>query len=470
MASGDARDLELRLVTRDEIDTDAAVRQVDNLGEATEEASRHLDDQADAAERAERAVDDLASSASSAASDVDQLGSAADDAGRQLGDGVEAGAERGTEAVDSFKDESAAAVMELASSFDGSLSGMLDAAQGAAPALGAAFGPVGLAIGSAVGVGIGFARAQAERLAETVSGLTDTLLADAGRISRDSVLAKVGELASSGDIDKLADQARDAGVDVGDFILALSGDAPALERSRRALEARRGELKLTADEERALTNANANSVASIDTSTASIDKAERALTGQGEALEAATSRYELYQDAQEEAAGQTEDSIAAQEALKAALDDAATGAADLAVAIGEGADAVEDALLRQLEAQSKFEENTEAVYANLGEAGVAFATAQGDNAAEAMALLAAAPVEQGARIVGAWTELGNNTGASIAQGIYGAAPAASAALLSVIEGLQYTADRARPINVRVRTDPSGLNELETIVRTGKVRQ
>lgn len=464
------RDFTLNLVTDDEVDTTRAAAQLDQLGQAADTTAAAQRDLADGADLAQGDLDRLAQAASGAGGDLDRLGATAGDAGSAVGAGLADGASRGSQAFGDMRDEAGAALMELAASFDGTMTGVLDAAQGAAPAIGAAFGPVGLAIGSAVGVGIGFARAQAEKLAEQITGLTDTLIADAGRIERDSVLAKVAQFASDGSIEKLADQARAAKVDVDDFTLAMAGDTAAVERTRSQLR------DLGIDLDTFAMASQRGRDASMDLTQAEVDQLNAArrlndqLDTQSDALSSAAERYDLYASAQEAASGSSEAAIAAQDALTAALDDAATGAADLAAAIDEGADAVEAALARQLQATANFEDNTTAVYDRLGQAGVDFAAAQGDRAAEAMQLLADAPADQGARIVAAWKKLGDRTGASVAAGIAASSPAAQAALTGIYSDLQRTADNQRPITVRVRVDPSGLNELQTMVRTGKVRQ
>lgn len=467
--AGDARDLELRLITRDEVDTSAAVREVDNLAEAADTTSRRLDDEADAAQRADRAVADLGGSSSSAAGDVDRLGSSADDAGRQLGDGLEEGSQRAGESVETMKDEAGAALLELAGSFDGTMTGLLDTVQGAVPAIGAAFGPIGLAAGAAVGIGLGFARAGVEKLREEAAALTTELIAGGGRLTRDSLLGRLETLASDGTLAKLADQAREAKVPVGDFLAASAGDPAAIERTNAALEARRDALYDNADAANAAATYDTVGAGAREEQRQAIERATGAINADAEARDLAASAVEAYDAAVASTADTAERAAEVQATFGEALTGAGEDAAAMADAITEGVDAVIAAQERQLQAAANFQENSQRVFEAVGQAGVDWALAQGENADEAMQLLADAPAAKQQTIVANYTAIGRTSGYAVAAGIRATSPAAQEALGGLFTDLQRVAD-GRPIRVSVITDPSGLNRLETVVRTGKVRQ
>lgn len=464
------RDLTFNLVTdQSQFDTDQAARDMQRLGDAAEDSGRQQQQMGDdatraagdlerlarEAEQAGRAVRDVGDDARAADAGLNQLDDAAEQTGGAFGD---------------MRDEAGAALAETAASFDGTMSGVIDGVQGALPALGMAFGGVGLAIGSALAVGVGLFKARAEKLTEQVNGLVSSLIADGGRLSRESVFSKLEELAADESINKLAEDARLARVPVEDFLLAMAGDRDAIARTSDELE-RQNDIVAEGVRTRTSDVENLGDYASaylrvrdaLGQGTEAQDRAAEAVARYEEVTGAATAATEKRTAIEEVAAAVADQYAAAQQGV-------ADEAADMAAAIEAGADAVEEAQERQLAAARDLETNTRTVYDRLGQAGLDFALAQGENADEAMQLLANAPVEQGQRIVANWQGLGNASSAAVINGIRASIPGAQAAAAEVVRTIQQGFDN-NPIIVRYKPDPSGYRDAVTsVLRNGSVPQ
>lgn len=463
------RDLTFNLVTdQSAFDTDQAARDMQRLGDAAEDTGRQQQQMGDDATRAAGDLERLAREAEQAGRAVRGAGDDADRAGRQMGDSGEQGASRMSEAFGDARSEISGNLQEVAASFDGTVSGLIDGVQGALAPLGAAFGGIGLAVGAAASVGVGLLKAQAEQLKETVNGMVSAMIADGGRLSRDSVFAKIEEFAADESINQLAKDAELARISWEDFLLARAGDPAALERSRAALEAEHDEVVRGVQE-------RDSAVDNLGDYTAAYLRVKDALDTSGEAQRRASDAVARYEQVTAEANEATERRTALEEraaevtdSYAAAAGGAAEQAGELATKILEGADAYEEAQERALRAVTDLDKNTRTVYDTLGQAGVEFALAQGENADEAMQLLANAPVEQGQRIVANWQGLGASSAASVIASIRAAGPGAQAAAAELIRQVQVGLN-STPLIVRTRIDPTGYDSgLRTIVRGGAV--
>lgn len=463
-----ARDLTLNLVTdQSQFDTDQAAR---GLGDVADAAGQAASGQADLSRDADRAAGDLERMAQ-AALDADRAARGLGDASTAAGDSTRTAADEADEASGAFgdfRDEAASNLMEVAGSFDGTMQGIVDGVQGALPALGAAFGGLGLAVGSAAAVGIGLFKAQAEKLKEQVSSLTSSLIADGGRLSRESVLGKLEELAADGTLTDLAEQARRARVPVGDFLLAAAGDPAALERSRRALEYQADAVYDLSSAQAELGQFDREGAGAREERRQAIEDATGALEGNAKATELAGQAVAAYDVAVAASGPATEEAAEAQAAYQSAMEGVSAEAADMAAAVEEGVDAVIAAQERQLQAAADLEKNTGIVLDRLGADAVQWALDQGDSADEAMQLLADAPVEKGQAIVTNYRTLNNRIASQTAAAFAAQGTAVESAARELVRRAQVGLD-SRPLTVRTKLDPTGYDSgLRTLVRYGRV--
>lgn len=163
--------------------------------------------------------------------------------GDDLGKHVSDGARKAEDGVSELKDEANSTAREAAASFDGSAESIGDAFQEVAANAFSGFGPAGAAAGLAAAVGLGVVTAQiqkakeeAQEAAEEVAAMTGAMI-EAGSVDLpgDAVNAKLEEFATNTEdgatkLTDLADAARRAGLDVGDYARAIAGDAEAAAR------------------------------------------------------------------------------------------------------------------------------------------------------------------------------------------------------------------------------------------------
>lgn len=172
------------------------------------------------------------------------------DTGQDLGKDVKRGAHEADEGIKDLKQNTASNLKETAASFH-SLGDTIGGIQGLASEALEGFGPLGAAAGAALAIGIGVAQSafekQSQRIKDLSADMTSALIDDGGKLSRDSIIAKVRSFAEDGSILKLKDQAEKAHVSVDDFLLALGGDPEALARTRSQLDAYRESVDQTAD-------------------------------------------------------------------------------------------------------------------------------------------------------------------------------------------------------------------------------
>ncbi|MFW5473688.1 hypothetical protein ACOCJ5_10290 [Knoellia sp. CPCC 206450] len=329
------RDLSFALLSDvSRFDTDKPARDLEQLGDAALDAGRNLDRLDDDTAKAGRGLDDLADDTKAAGKALDRLESdakgvdldrLATEAKAAAGDvdsaferiaassranlkKVDTAADTAGDSVKDMSGEIRQEALEGAASFDGSMESMKDSAQSMAANALAAFGPLGAGIGVAASVGFGIWRAQSEKAKEAISAFTDKLIADGGRLSRESVLSKIEEFAADGSILDLKKQADTARIPVGDFISALAGDADALARSTEAIRRRKEELSASLEGTSDFTTDTLNMAKALDDGANALgDTAEQtaaareaydalavAAGGSAEAIEANTEAQEAW--------------------------------------------------------------------------------------------------------------------------------------------------------------------------------
>lgn len=338
------RDLKFSILSDlSQLDTEPAARGLDDVADAAQDAGRRLGDLEGDTRRAGTGVEGLGKDAKDAGKDLDRLAKDAKavdldrlgkDAKAAAGDvdsafekiaasskanlrKVDTAADTAGDSVKDMSGEIRQEALEGAASFDGSMDSIQDSAQSMAANALAAFGPLGAGIGVAASVGFGMWRAQSEKAKEAVSAFTDKLIADGGRLSRESVLSKIEEFASDGSILRLKEQAETARIPVGDFISALAGDAGAMDRSADAIK-RRQELL------------SSSLAGQTDFTTDALDMAKALKEGEdalGETAEQTSAAREAY-DALATAAGTSADAIAANTEAQETWASAVEGAVD----------------------------------------------------------------------------------------------------------------------------------------------
>ena len=456
------RDLTIALVAKaDKFDLSEPAQDLEKLGEAGKDAGRDvkqgLDDIGGAAKDAgrdmerglrdgEKAADSLGDKADQTRRDLDaffdKLGAGAKKAGRDTKDGLR----DGERAMDSFKDEAHQSGREAAASFSGGFDDIGDFVQETAANAFGGFGALGAGAGIAAAAGIGFitkaitdAREQFEELRQE---FTAGLIEGGGDLKGEAILDKIRQMAEDGTINDFADQARKARVPVEDYLLALAGDPGALDRTRSALEKFGDNIG----------GINLNFRAGADEAAAMRKELDRVDGAYGEA----TSATERYLSVSKDLTDEQDALRAAQEAAaekNQAFADSMTGVADeaanMAEAIEGGIDKVIEAQAKQLSAQVDYEKNTKAVFDKLGQAAVDWALSQGENADEAMQLLADAPKEKGKKVVDQWTKLGGRSTQGYADGVIGQKASTNAAIDDVIAGMRARAAQGVTVPVHV---------------------
>lgn len=431
------RDLTLNLVTdQSRFDTDAAAQGLQETGDAAQDAARRLGDLDDAAGDATRSLGDLdggtglstlTGDADTARASLGDLGDTAKAAGDDVAAGMADGAEAGSGAFGDMRDEAGAALMEIAGSFDGTMQGAIDGVQGALPAIGAAFGAIGLVAGSAASIGMGLFKAGAEAAAERVAGLTERLRGLRGEIDRADFESFVAGLTDEGKLADLAEDAKDLGVTLGTLTRAMYGEKDAAAEVADAIEALGGSER----ERAAAAEAAAQGSAVALDATLGLSRETRALASDTAAAETALA---LEAQALEGSAEAADELTAAHEAAAestAAIADSLSTVAEAAGAMAEDVqfslEAANASLLEQITAARDYATNMDTIYNEVGQSGLDFVQAQGENAAQAAALLAAAPDEQREEVVGNWQALGQATSAATAAGITDGIPGVQAA-------------------------------------------
>lgn len=192
----------------------------------------------------DKALEDVGDSLDQVARDgdaaADKLEKSFKNVGRDLGTNVKKGAKDADEGLRDLKNNTAQNLKETTASIH-SAEDAIGGVQGLLAESLEGFGPAGVIAGSALAAGLGLAvsawQKQSEKIKQLSHDLTDALISDNGRLSEDSIVSRIKDLATDGSITKLADQARKARVDVATFIRAVAGDPTAIVNARRQLEA-----------------------------------------------------------------------------------------------------------------------------------------------------------------------------------------------------------------------------------------
>lgn len=217
-------------------DLDDVSRGLDDVSRTADDARLGLDDVDQAARNVD--LEQLGDEARTAARDVDQ---GFDAMGRSAATGSRKIKGESSEMRQSLRgvgEEAGSTAREAAASF-GSSGDIGDALQEVAANAPATLGPLGLAFGAVAGVGVGLFRAKTEALKERVGELVDDMIAAGGRLSKEFINSQIGEMAKSGELQRLRDlveASEIAGVSFRDLARAKAGEQEAIERVNTALD------------------------------------------------------------------------------------------------------------------------------------------------------------------------------------------------------------------------------------------
>ncbi|MFJ4999902.1 hypothetical protein ACIP5T_17250 [Microbacterium sp. NPDC088619] len=249
--------------------TEDAEKALKKLGDtdAGTDAARDLDKLEDALRDAQRASDRTADS-------MDDVG----DKGRRAFDKAKDG-------VDEFRDEANSTAREAAASFDGSAESIADAFQEVAANAFAGFGPAGAVAGIAAAAGIGLAAAgfesvheAEEKAAELASEWADRFVESGQRVATAAQQsAAIVDIAT--DADKYKEATENAelwGTTVSDAMLAMAGNAGAIQVVEDALNRKREATEKDAQAAQEAAEANGSALLALTPQEVELTKAEEA--------------------------------------------------------------------------------------------------------------------------------------------------------------------------------------------------
>lgn len=403
---------------------------IEKLGDAAKDAAREGDNAFDKLARSTRKVDD-----------------ATDAAGEGMGE---------------FKDEANSTAREAAASFDGSADSIQDVFQELAANAFAGFGPAGAAAGLAAAVGLGLAVSalqsgadKANEAKERIVELARAIDEAGGDISNVRLGERIREwgqeivdqkswwelwqdtaVTALEDVQK---RSRELGLDWKTIARGMGGDTEDYQRALEDINERIAEFDGRLEDVRSSTERGGHARAAA---VEQVQRERQAYVDMRSDLEKANAEtkaaielqrlfeestglsvaaMEAYDDAAGEVAGSSDTMATAIEAAAerqaAATEDASDSAADYADTAVASFDDVIAAQERQLQAAVNFETNTQAVYERLGQDAVDWALAQGENADEAMQMLANAPLEKGQEIAANHRRLGELNSDSLVDGL-----------------------------------------------------
>lgn len=208
------------------LDLDAAARDFDHLADDVTDAGRVLDRFEDTARTVARRVDDAFDGISRSSRKTFD---------KDLDDDLDK-AKRG---LDDFKEEAHQSGREAAASFGGGFEDIGDFIQETAANAFGGFGPIGAAAGIAAAAGIGIitkafgdAKERAEEAREKVSEWVQAYVDGLGTIQQATVDANLAKFQEDGakKLREYSQAAKDAGVNVSDYLRAQAGDVEAQQR------------------------------------------------------------------------------------------------------------------------------------------------------------------------------------------------------------------------------------------------
>lgn len=381
------RDLELSIISdANQFDLDKPATDLDHLGDAATTTAKRVDS----------AFDKIRQSS------------------RTNMRAVDADIDKGKRGLDEFKGEAHSSGKEAAASFGGGFTDVADFVQETAANAFQGFGKLGGAAGLAAAAGIGILTASITAAQEKINDLRDGLT-DLFQSAEASPRAKLQQFFDTykDDLPQIRKELQDAGISQRDYFDAIAQGGPKLDNVKARLSAyydTQGAFEHRIGHTINVTNDWVNVLQ--EAATAGQSNAD-ALGRQADNADHAADRTAAFTTA-----------------LSGSLKSVADDATDMTDAIAGGIDKVIAAQARQLSAQVDYEKNTKKVFAKLGQAAVDWALAQGDNADEAMQLLANAPKAKGKAVVDQWKKLGKNSGEAhatqLADALGSPAPAAAA--------------------------------------------
>lgn len=363
---------------------------------------------------------------------------------RGVGKDADRGMSQASEATATFKDEAKANLSEVASSFTGSMDSAVDVVQGTLGGIVSDLGPVGAAVGAIGAAAVGAIYAKVQQAREAVNDLARELIDSGKGLGVDDIFTRIAD-ASVDDrakVERLIRSARDLGLATSDVAVAFSGSSSEIADYIDRLEAMKSTSRGTVVDLGALAD-------QVQAGGRLFDDSTQKTTQQDAALSALQAQLESYRDQAKKAeevqrlfaeatgvsletltnyesaittvAGSNDDLATATEAAAArqakatkSTEDTWEDYRDTAVASIDDVIAAQE---RDIRAAADFERNSRKVFDAVGQAGLDWALAQGENADKAMALLASAPRDKQAEIVRNYRTLGQQSGLNLAQGL-----------------------------------------------------
>ncbi|MGW5239497.1 hypothetical protein ACWEOW_11240 [Monashia sp. NPDC004114] len=389
------RDLKVSIISdAEKFDLTKPAQELDALGQSAKDTSRDIDS---ATDKISHSVESVGTDAQETARKVDSAFDKIAASSKSNLRKVNEDADHAKKGLDDLKDEAHQSGREAAASFSGGFSDVTDFVQETlANALGG-FGAIGGAIGIAAAAGLGFLTSQAQEAADRIKEVRQNLR-DLGSSADTTKLDRVkdffGFLNENADLPGLKDALDRAGVSMSDFI-AAGVEGVGLDEVKRKLH----DL-----------GAEGSGLGQV-------------FDGQVRAGQAAFDMLTQYREGAVGAADDlaimgdvTQDTTERTENFSSALQGVSDDAADMGKAFDEGIDAVLAAQKKQLTAQADFESNMKKVFDKVGQDGVDFVLAQGENAAAAAQALADAPKKKGQEAVTNWKALGTKSSQGYADG------------------------------------------------------
>ncbi|MEV8265964.1 hypothetical protein AB0P00_17640 [Microbacterium sp. NPDC077057] len=261
---------------------------IDPLEDVSELLETVGDDGKDATDDLEKGMRDAQRRTDDAADEVRKLRDELNKAGRQgknTGDDIRDGFRRAEDGAEEFRDEANSTAREAAASFDGSAESIADAFQEIAANAFAGFGPAGAAAGIAAAAGIGLANAgfesvheAEEKAAELASEWADRFVESGQRVAT-AAQQSAAVIDISTDSEKYKEATENAelwGTTVSDAMLAMAGNAGAIQVVEDALDRKRVATEKDAQAAQEAAEQNGSALAALTPQQIELQKAEEA--------------------------------------------------------------------------------------------------------------------------------------------------------------------------------------------------
>lgn len=285
-----------------------AQKELEELGKSKgpDQLERSLKDAQEATERLKDETEDTARA-------IDQEFK---DSYRKVKQSSDDGMDGAKEGMQDFKQEANQTAKESAASFDGSFESIVDMAQETAANAFGGFGPAGAVAGLAAAAGIGLAMAgfenvqeAQEKAAELASEWADRYVESGQRVA--TAAQQTAEIvAISSDTERYKEATENAkiwGTTVSDAMLAMAGNAPAMQIVEDALDRKRIATQKDTEAAQEAAEANGSGLLALTTQEVELNKAEDAWSKHTTAMETGSRQADAASDSLLTLIGQEKD-------------------------------------------------------------------------------------------------------------------------------------------------------------------